>query len=493
MKYISVEEAGKKLGLSARRVRNYCAQGRIPGAVLNGKTWFIPYDIAKPSRSNGKENFADFDAYKLSNDLIGFINKSPVAFYAVDNVSRELKEAGYVEIFENERHSFFKGKKCFVRRNDSSLIAINVGKNIDEKVGLHIIASHADSPCFKIKPDADGLLDKYNKINLAPYGGLIASTWLDRPLGISGRVLLKSGSGIETRLVNFDDLTILIPNLCIHFNREVNKGYEYNMAVDMQAFMSQENGEDAFITSIAKRLNVKKEDIVNFDLYAYNKERGVVWGEKREYVSSPRLDDLECVYLSQRAFKEVDNENAINVLYITDNEEVGSLSRQGADSDFLKTTLAKLASDLKLDYNVLLANSFLVSADNAHAVHPNKPQMTDSDNKAYMNRGLVIKFNAAQSYTSDALSSAVMQSVCEKADVPYQFFTNRSDLRGGSTLANLLMSQVSVMAVDVGLPQLAMHSSFETAGSLDVVYGYKAFKSFYESKITFIQNTVKID
>ena len=217
-----------------------------------------------------------------------------------------------------------------------------------------------------------------------------------------------------------------------------------------------------------------------------------IWGNKKEYISSPRLDDLECVYTSLEAFIKSNNKSSINVFYVSDNEEVGSSSRQGADSDFLDTILNRVCHSLDIDYQVALANSFLISADNAHAVHPNKPFVTDANNKAYMNKGIAIKFNASQSYTSDSISSAIFQEICEQSDVPYQFFANRSDLRGGSTLGNILITHTSLLAVDIGLPQLAMHSSFETAGSNDVFYAIKVFSRFYSVNIIIDGNKYQI-
>ena len=493
MKYITVEEASKKFELSARSIRNYCAQGRIPGAVLSGKTWLIPEEAKKPERINSKTDDSSIENNKYGNGLVSFINESPVACFAVNNVKNILKENGYKEIKENQKYKFNSGDKVFMIRNDTTLLAVNIGKNInDNNVNFHIIASHADSPCFKIKPECDGVTDSYSKINVAPYGGLIAPTWLDRPLSIAGRVVINKENGVETKLVNLKDMTVVIPNVCIHFNRNINSGYEYNMAVDMVPFIANDNKDKSFKSLLADRLNISKEDIINFDLYLYNKQSGVIWGENSEFVSSARLDDLECVYTSLMAFKESDNDNSINILYVADNEEVGSLSRQGADSDFLRSTLKRVCSDLNGQYEVAVANSFLISADNAHAVHPNKPELTDKDNKAYMNKGIAIKFNAANSYTSDAISSSIFQKICSNAEVPFQFFTNRSDMRGGSTLGNLLLSQVSLMAVDIGLAQLAMHSCYETAGTVDIKYAIKAFKEFYQLKIEIDGNSYKI-
>lgn len=490
MKYITVEEASKKLDLSARSIRNYCAQGRIPGATLNGKTWLIPEDVSKPERSNGKEEL-DYEAIALGEELISFINKSPVSFLAIQNIEEVLKKHGYIEILEGERHHLQVGEKVFFVRNDSTLIALNIGKNVTiENGSFHIVASHTDSPCFKIKPECDSKTDEYNKVNVAPYGGLIAPSFLDRPLGVAGRIYTNTEEGIEAHIVNYSDLVAYMPNLCIHFNKNINDGYTYDMAKDMQAYISL--GDSSLKQALAKRLKVKEEEIMNFDLFLYNKEGGLIWGEKKEFLSSPRLDDLECVYVSTKAFVNTTNDNAINVLYLCDNEEVGSLSRQGADSDFLANIIMRTCKDIATNYERSVANSFMVSADNAHAVHPNHPEITDKDNKVYMNRGIAIKFSAANLYTSDALTSSIFQKICNNANVPYQFFANRSNIRGGSTLGKLLLPQVSLMAVDVGLGQLAMHSSYETIGTIDIKYAVKAFTEFYETTFKISKKSVKI-
>lgn len=493
MKYISISEAAKKFELSERSVRNYCAQGRIPGAILQSKTWLIPFDAVKPDRSNGKESLLDEEATSLGYELVDFINHSPVSFFAIKNVENRLLENGYVKLLENKAHAFKPGEKVFLTRNDSSIVALDIGENVNaDNLSFHIIASHSDSPCFKIKPIADSKTDIYNKINVEVYGGLIASTWLDRPLAIAGRVIVNSEEGLESRLINLEDNIVMIPNLCIHFNRDINDGYRYDRSVDLQAFIAQENEGSPLIDLLAGSLHVKKEDIVNFDLYLYNREQGYLWGKKKEYVSSSRLDDLECVFTSSKAFIESHNSNAINVLYVADNEEVGSMSRQGADSDFLESVIRNVCGTFAANFANIVANSFLISADNAHAVHPNKPGISDANNRPYMNKGVAIKYNAAQSYTSDSVSGAIFQRICENADVPYQFFTNRSDLRGGSTLGDILLSHLSFLSVDMGLPQLAMHSSFETAGTIDIKYAVKAFKEFYHSSIEINGNRYKI-
>ncbi len=484
MKYITITEAAKKVNLSERSIRNYCQHGRIPGAILDGKTWLIPENFRRPNRTNGKENDNKDEFITTGYELIRFIDNSPVNLFAIDNAKKELLENGFVELFENEPLKIKKGSKFFVTRNGTSLIGVDVGENLDpNSASFHIIASHSDSPCFKIKPESDSKSGSYNRLNVEPYGGLIMPTWLDRPLSIAGRVIVKNGDSLESKLINFKDTVAMIPNVCIHFNREINRGYNYDPSVDLQAFISQGKDEKSLKDLISEELEINKEDIVNYDLYLYNNDKGYLWGQKKEFVSSPRLDDLECVYTSLQAFAHSHNKNSINVLYIADNEEVGSSSRQGADSDFLESILRNLSEVLGINYYTSIANSFLISADNAHAVHPNKPGLSDPDNRPLMNSGVAIKYNASQSYTSDAVSGAIFQRLCENSKVPYQFFTNRSDIRGGSTLGNILLNHVSLLSVDMGLPQLAMHSALETAGTLDIKLAVDVFKDFYSSNI----------
>lgn len=481
MKYMTVEEAGIKFGLSARSVRNYCAQGRFPGATLSGKTWLIPENSLKPERITRKGE-TNLEFVKEGEELISFIEESPVSFIAIRNIKHLVEKNGYHIIRENNPHSFHLGDKVYFIRNDTSIIALNIGKNALKSPCFHIICSHADSPCFKLKPEIDNKIDLYSRVNVDTYGGLIAPSWLDRPLSVAGRVVINLGDELKSKIVDFNDLTIMIPNVCIHFNRDINSGYNYNFAVDLQPFYSLDS-DITFKEMIAKRLGVEEKDIINHDLFLYSKVNGTLWGEKKEFLSSSRLDDLECAYISAKAFAETDNEDVINVLYIADNEEIGSLSRQGADSDFLPSILKRVSEHLGFEYEVAIANSFMISADNAHGVHPNHPELTDKDNKCYLNKGIVIKFNGAQAYTSDSISSAIFQRICENVNVPYQFFANRTDMRSGSTLGRYLVSHISMLAVDVGLAQLAMHSSYETAGTLDVKYGIDAFKEFYKSNI----------
>lgn len=414
-------------------------------------------------------------------DFQKYIDSSVVNFLAISNAEKRLLEAGYVRLYEEDIKDINLGEKIYFKRNDLSLIAFNIGKEVNNNnYPFHIIASHVDSPCFKIKPhlESSGL---YHKIDVEPYGGMIASSWLDRLLSIAGRVTYKKDGKIISSLINIDEDLLMMPNLCIHFNREINSGYNYNFATDTQPFVSEE--ETSIFNRIAKELKINKEDILNHDLYVYNRDKSKVWGINQEYISSPRIDDLECVYTSLVAFLNSDNKKAINVLYLANNEEVGSESSTGADSDFLYNLMKLLSNKLGFELESALVNSFLVSADNAHALHPNHPEFYDKEDAPRMNKGIVIKYNASNRYTSDGLSSSLFIEMLNKKKLPYQYFTNRSDIRGGSTLGNILLSHVSILSIDVGLAQLAMHSSFETAGSKDIELAIKSFEVFYQSEI----------
>lgn len=487
MKYISSKEAALKLNTTERTIRNYCIHGKITGAILKKNSWLIPEDFS--IKENQQEN--------LIYGMKDFLDNSPVSFYAIKNVSDMLSKAGYKKILETEIFNINKGDKVFFVRNNSSLIAMNIGKDItNEYFPYHIVASHSDSPCFKIKPNGNGFNNIYNSINVEAYGGMICSSWLDRPLSIAGRILVKENSEITTQLVNINKHLLIIPNLCIHFNREVNNGKSYNIATDMQPFIAESLKNDVLKEELSKVSKISIDKIIGYDLYLYNRDLASIWGIEGEYISSPRLDDLECVYTSSMAFINSNNSKAINTLYIADNEEVGSSSAQSADSDFLYNIMKRVSKCLGFNNEEFLssvANSFLISADNAHAVHPNFPSTTDEYNKAYMNQGIVIKSNASQTYTSDAISSLIFAQICESVKVPTQNFTNCSDIRGGSTLGNILLSQVSMHAVDIGLAQLAMHSSYETAGSKDIIYMEKAIEQFYRSNIKFLDDKFIIE
>ena len=375
-----------------------------------------------------------------------------------------------------------QGKNYFVCRNDSSIIAFQLGTELEE-YSFNIASSHTDSPVFKLKEKAELEVNgKYVKLNTEGYGGMICSTWLDRPLSIAGRVMVRQeDGGIATTLVDFDRDMVLIPNAAIHMNRQVNEGYNFNKQVDMlPLFAGQEKG--SLMALVAKELGVEESQILGSDLYLYNRDRPSVWGCNGEFMSSGRLDDQECAFASLQGFLGAVNPKSVNVLACFDNEEVGSGTKQGAASTFLQDVLRRINLSLgkgEEDYLRAIASSFMLSADNAHAVHPNHPEYTDANNCTYMNEGVVVKSHAGQKYTSDGMSIAVVKELAARAEVPLQYFANRSDKVGGSTLGNIAMAQVSMKAVDIGLPQLAMHSCYETAGVKDAWYMVKLMRELF--------------
>lgn len=425
---------------------------------------------------------------KTISELASFIKGAPTAFHAVEKISGILREEGFEELEERARWELEPGKGYYITRNESSIIAFKAGRKLKD-YSFHVTASHSDSPGFKLKENAELEVKKrYTVLNTEGYGGMICSTWFDRPLSVAGRVIVKTDTGLETRLLDIDRDLLMIPSLAIHMDRTVNDGKKFNKQVDMLPVFSGEAKEPGAVRRLAaEELNVAAEDIYGMDLFLYNRMAPAVWGSEGEFFSCPQLDDLECAFASLRGFLAGNNEKNVNVFACFDNEEVGSGTKQGAGSTFLFDVLWRINRALlkdEEDFYRALAGSFLLSCDNAHAVHPNYKEKTDATNCVYMNGGIVVKSHAGQKYTSDAVSIAVMKAICEKADVPLQFFANRSDEAGGSTLGNIAMSQVSMNAVDIGLPQLAMHSAYETCGVKDVGYLIRAAESFYSSHIS---------
>ncbi|WP_154888809.1 M18 family aminopeptidase [Longibaculum muris] len=424
---------------------------------------------------------------EISKELVSFIQKSPTAFHAVEQMRSLLKDNGYEELLEGKKWHIEPGHRYFVTRNNSSIIALNLGTQLDN-YSFNVAASHSDSPTFKLKENAElEVRGKYTQLNTEGYGGMLCATWFDRPLSIAGRVLVKEGDSYITRLLKIDRDLVLIPNVAIHMNRAVNDGFAYNKQVDLlPLFGGTETKAGDLKALIAKELNVNEEDICGEDLYLYNRMSPSIWGAHEEFISSPQLDDLQCAFTSLQGFLKGSNDQSINVFACFDNEEVGSGTKQGAASTFLYDVLHRINNALGKDdedYYRALAASFMLSADNAHAVHPNHPEKTDVNNCVYMNEGVVVKSHAGQKYTSDGVSIAVFKGICEKAGVPVQFFANRSDVVGGSTLGNIAMAQVSMNSVDIGLPQLAMHSSYETAGIKDTYYMIQVMEEFFNSHI----------
>ena len=418
--------------------------------------------------------------------LMGFLQASPTAFQAVKNLTDMLKDAGYERLEERAEWKIAPAGKYFVTRNQSSFIAFRV-----PEAGFghfQIVASHSDSPAFKLKPDAGRECQGYAMLNVEKYGGMIMSTWFDRPLSIAGRVIVETDEGLETRLVNLDRDLCLIPNMPIHFNRDVNDGVKLNPQVDLLPICG-EAGTD-IMALVAESAGVEPGAIAGSDLFLICRDMPRLWGANAEYIASPRLDDLECAYASVAALIGAAPSGHIDMACVFDNEEVGSGTKQGADSSFLTDVMARIARALGASEKVEAAmiGSFMLSADNAHAVHPNHPEKYDAENRVCMNGGVVVKFNANQKYTSDGVSQAVFETICRRAGVPTQRFANRSDVPGGYSLGNIANSHASMNTVDIGLAQLAMHSANESAGTRDLQYMIDAMRAFHESEIEVIRD-----
>lgn len=420
-----------------------------------------------------------------SKKLIDFLDNNPSAFHAVAGLAQMYENAGFKRLNENEKYDISLGGSYFVTRNNSSIIAFKIPDK--EYKAFNIMAAHSDSPTFKIKPNAEIEVEKsFIKLNVEKYGGMLISPWFDRPLGIAGRVMIRAGLKIKEMLLHIDRNILMIPSLAIHMNREANDGYKYNAQVDLLPVFAESNSKVALMDIIARQLNIDKNDILDADLFLTGRVKGTVWGADNEFIASAHLDDLQCAYCGAVSLIESENDNAVIVNAVFDNEEVGSGTRQGAASTFLKDTLMRINKALNFDdekYMTAVADSFMVSADNAHGLHPNYEQKADPVNRPKLNQGIVIKYSANQKYTTDAVSAAVFKAICQKADVPIQTFTNRSDVIGGSTLGNISSTQVALKTVDIGLAQWAMHSPYESAGVKDTYYLQKALKEFFASDV----------
>lgn len=421
--------------------------------------------------------------HTISKELIHFIESSPSCFHAVNFMEDLLLKEQFIQLRENEKWRIQRGGRYFVVRNGSALIAFTVPEQ--DFPGMRIMASHSDSPSFKIKENPELEAENhYIRLNVEGYGGMLCAPWFDRPLSVAGRVITKNKDtgNFEARLINIDRDLVMIPSLAIHMNREANKGYSYNIQKDMLPLYGGISAKGTFLKTVADAAGIKEDEILGHDLFLYNRQKGSVWGASQEYISGPRLDDLQCAFASLKGFLAAPRKSFLAVHCVLDNEETGSATKQGAASTFLYDTLTRAYCSLgmtKEDYLIHLADSFMISADNAHAVHPNYTDKADPSNRPFLNGGIVIKFNAGQKYCTDALSAAMFRDICREAGVPVQTFANRSDMAGGSTLGNISNTRVALNTVDIGLPQLAMHSPYETAGAEDTGYLIKAAEKFF--------------
>ena len=423
--------------------------------------------------------------------LLSFLDASPVNFLAVKNISEELEKNGFHRMNPQEPLGKIEaGEKFFVTKNDSSIYAFQIGKKPLADAGFHMICAHCDSPTFRIKPNAEMLCEGgIVKLNTEVYGGPIMSTWFDRPLTLAGRVIVKGENAMnpQTLLLHVKRPLLQISNLAIHFNRQVNDGVKLSKQKDVLPILGIINDElekgNLLMNVITNELNIQKEDVLDFDLYLADATPACTFGVHDEFISSGRLDDLSMCWAGVEAMIAADANDTTQVLAIFDNEETGSQTKQGAGSPFLSYMLQRIAlaqSHTEEAYYQAVERAFMISADNAHAWHPNYSEKFDPTNHPKLGGGPVIKFNAAQKYASDAVSAAIFANICDAAGVPCQRFVNHSDVAGGSTLGNILASSLPLKGVDMGNAILAMHSCRETGSVIDHEYCVKAFTKFYQ-------------
>ena len=409
--------------------------------------------------------------------LCDFLNASHSVYHAAAYLAKELEDAGYTRLSEADCWELTSGGKYYLVRGGTAVMAFRIPEG--DPRGFLMSASHSDRPTFKVKENAE-LCGAYTRLAVERYGGMLIAPWLDRPLSIAGRVLVETEEGVESRLIDIDRDLLMMPNVAIHMNRAANDGYKWNPAVDTLPLLG---GKDA-----KGKLNALLEEtaggkILGHDLYLYIRQKASVWGIDNEYISSAALDDLECAWGCTQGFLQAKDRGSIPVLCVFDSEEVGSSSVQGAASDLLIGLLERICESRKLNLKQMLAQSFMISADNAHALHPNHPELADPTNAPTLGGGIVLKFNASQRYCTDGVSAAVFRKVCAGAEVPVQTYCNRADIPGGSTLGNISLGHVSVPTADIGLPQLAMHSCYETAAVADALCLEAAMAAYYGSTL----------
>ena len=418
----------------------------------------------------------------MIHQLFDFIQCSPTASHTAATVRAMLVQAGFTQLLESQPWDLQPGGRYYTTRGMSSLIAFQVPKA--DFHGFSVIAPHGDSPCFKVKESPELRVDgQYTKLNTEVYGGMQLALWTDRPLSVAGRLAVRTENGVKGVLCDIRRDLLLIPGVAIHMNRGVNEGVKLDPQKDTLPLLG---GSQADLKKlVAEYAGVAPEDILSWDLYLYSRAQGTVFGAEKEFIAAPRLDDLECVFAAAKAFLAGENRENVTVLSLFDNEETGSLTRQGADSPFLSEVLERISLSCgksREEHLRAIASGFMLSADNAHAVHPDSPEKSDPTNRCYLNGGVVVKHSPR--YASDALTAGLFQRICQKAGVPVQVYYNNSRIPGGGTLGNLSGSHVALPTVDIGLPQLSMHSPYETAGAKDLEYMVQAMEAFYKTVLT---------
>ena len=428
---------------------------------------------------------------KFSEGLLQYLNDSPTAYHAVKNAADILSGNGFQELKETAEWTLEQGGRYYITKNQSCIIAFTVGDGSLAENGFHIIGAHTDSPGLKIKPEACTVTpDGYVKVNVEVYGGVILSTWFDRPLALAGRVIVKEGKALKEKLIRIHKPVLMIPNLCIHFHRNVNDNCSYNKQTEMLPLLSiKEEGMekgDYLWDLIEEETGINRADIMDCELFLYEYQNGIFMGRKEEFISASRIDDLAMVYAGLTALTESkDRGNKYKVLAAFDNEEVGSTSAQGANSGFLMHILNRICRNLGLTeeaYFRAIANSTSISADTAHAVHPNYSDKHDPECRPVLGGGPVIKYSASQRYSTTAFTAACFMEACQRAGVPCQKFVNRNDIAGGSTIGPAISSLTTIPTVDIGIPILAMHSIREFGAVADNIYTEMAFQAYYEEE-----------
>lgn len=426
---------------------------------------------------------------KLARELLDFINQSPTAYHATETVKKMLSKAEFEQVKDEDNWKLKQGGKYFFIKDNSAIIAFIVGNGELEKDGFRIIGAHTDSPCFKIKPNPEIKVENhYLKLNTEAYGGMILSTWFDRPLSIAGRVTIKGKSIFkpEVRLVDINKPVLIIPNLAIHMNKNINEGYAINKQKDtlpLLGFINEKfQNEDLLLKILSDNIKVKKEDIIDFDLFLYEHEKGTLLGCSEEFISASRLDDLWMVFAGIKALINSTENKATKVMLCVDNEEIGSLTSSGADSSLIQNFLERISIALnknREEYFRALSNTIMISADLAHGLHPNQVEKHDPSNRPLLGRGPVIKLAAAGSYSTNGYSSAIFKELCKRASVPYQSFVNRSDVRGGTTIGPILAAKLCIPVIDMGAALLSMHSIRELGATKDNKYIIDLFTTFF--------------
>lgn len=414
-------------------------------------------------------------------ELFDFIDKSPCVAHAVNNAALLLEETGFERLHESKEWKLKPGGKYFFTRGLKSIAAFTYPKA--DFLSYMVVAPHGDSPCFRIKESPEmSVMGEYTNLNTEIYGGTPLHLWLDRPLSIAGTIMTRQENAVKAKLVDFKNKSFVIPSLAIHHHHDVNNGFKWNPQTQVLPLFCAGNKD--IKEWIADETGIDKEDILNHELYLYSAEKPFFHGANDEFAAAPRLDDLQCVFSALKAFVSTYNNKNVNIFMVFDNEEIGSMTRRGADSDLLSSLIARiaLAAGKNADSNsAAIAGGFMLSADNGHALHPLYPEKTDPTNRCILGKGPLVKINPR--YATDVISAAVFEEICAKAKVPVQRYFNRSDVSGGSTLGNISTSHVSLQTADIGAPQLSMHSPVETTGTTDTLNLIKVMQEFYASEI----------